>query len=276
MNAAIRELRRPRSYLVAAMVGVGAGAAGLPWLVAVAIAVIALLAGAGIAVWSDSREPSTAAPTLHTKRRQAVRPPGPSSEPIEATFRREGEYWTIAYGDLTLRLHDAKGLGYIHRLVASPGVEVHVLDMVVPVGPAVPTTVHRKAAREELPSHTSAREPLLDRQAREAYRRRIEDLRDEIEEADAHADHERASRARDELNFIADELHRQVRGDGASRTVPDATERARVNVSRAIRASIAKIAEHDVSLAHHLDRDIHTGTYCSYVPDPAATPSWRL
>lgn len=269
MNAAVRELRRPRTYAVAAVVGAGAMVAGLPWFVAAAIAVVALGSGAGIASWSSSKGPPIPARPAVSED-PADRSPPIAAEPIEATFRLEGEYWSIAYVGGTFRLHDAKGLGYIHRLLGAPGLELHVLDLVV--GPSVPET----AGREDLPSHTPVREPVLDRQAREAYRRRLEDLRDEIEEADANGDPERASRARDELNFIADELHRQIRGDGSSRTVPDAAERARVNVSRAIRASIAKIAEQDPSLGHHLDRDIRTGTYCSYVPDPASAPTWRL
>lgn len=275
MNAAVRELRRPRCYAAATAVGIGAAAAGLPWLVAVAIAIVALSAGAGISIWSSTRVSPKSDSAVVRKEERADRSSQGSGEPIEAVFRLEGEYWTIAYRDAPFRLHDAKGLRYIRQLLASPGVEFHVLDLVA-TGQAEPPGVPEKASRAEVLAHPATPEPVLDRQAREAYRRRIEDLRDQIEEADAHGDHERASRAREELDFIADELHRQIRGDGSSRTVPDATERARVNVSRAIRASIAKIAEQDASLGHHLDRDIRTGTYCSYVPDPSAAPTWRL
>src|SRR5262249_60607064 len=40
-------------------------------------------------------------------------------------FRREGEYWTIAYGGTAIRLRDTKGLGYIACLLAHPGGEGH-------------------------------------------------------------------------------------------------------------------------------------------------------
>ena len=169
-------------------------------------------------------------------------------------------------------MHDAKGLRYIHQLLTSPGRERHVLDLVTE-GQSVPATAHAATTEVSAPAMP---EPVLDAQAREAYRRRIEDLRDQLEEAEANGDGERASRARAELEFISDELHRQTRPDGSSRTVSDETERARVNVSRAIRASIVKIAEQDASLGHHLDRDIRTGTYCSYAPDPSSPISWRL
>lgn len=268
MKRATRELRRPRLYVVATLVGVGAALVGLPWFVAVSIAVVALLAGVGVSIWSSSKG--------QTASRRADRPVAQPGEHPAAVFRREGEYWTIALRDTTFRLHDAKGLRYVHRLLATPGQEVHVLDLVVD-GQVAPAVARAKPRKEELSVHTSTSpEMVLDRQAREAYRLRIEDLRDQIEEAEANGDHERASRAREELDLIADELQRQVRPDGSSRTVPDATERARVNVTRAIRASIAKVAEQDASLGHHLDHDIRTGTYCSYVPDPSDSPIWQL
>lgn len=259
---------------MAAVVGVGAAIAGLPWFVAILIAFFALLAGAAIAIWS--RPKTTAiAPARSRKDAAADHSPASSWEPIEATFRLEGEYWTIAYREATFRLHDAKGLGYIHRLLAVPGQELHVLDLVVD-GRIAPAAVQRKPAGDDLSFAAPSPEPVLDARARDAYRQRLDDLRDDMEEAERHGDQERAARARSELDFITDELNRYIRGDGSSRSAPDATERARVNVTRAIRASIAKIAEQQTSLGHHLDHDIRTGTYCSYAPDPAATPAWRL
>ena len=50
-----------------------------------------------------------------------------------ATFRREGEYWSIAHGEESLRLRDSKGLRYVASLLARPGQEVHVLDLVAAV-----------------------------------------------------------------------------------------------------------------------------------------------
>jgi hypothetical protein len=36
-------------------------------------------------------------------------------------FRREGEYWTIAYEGLVFRLRDTKGLRYLELLLRQPG-----------------------------------------------------------------------------------------------------------------------------------------------------------
>ena len=53
----------------------------------------------------------------------------PETSTPTALFRREGELWTIAYGGPPFRLRDVKGLGYIAALLASPGRELHVLEL---------------------------------------------------------------------------------------------------------------------------------------------------
>jgi hypothetical protein len=47
-------------------------------------------------------------------------------------------------------------------------------------------------------------------------------------------------------------------------------ERARLNVTRAIRAAIASLARANPSLGRHLSATIRTGRYCSYTPRPRA------
>jgi len=253
-------------YLAAILVGGAAFAVGLPWFVAVAVAVLALLGGAGLAAWmfAVAARPSGAHVPV---------PPAPEDAGPAAIFRLEGEYWTIASRDSTFRLVDSKGLRYIHRLLQAPGVEVYALDLELATHPAAATV---PVGADGLHADGPSGQLLVDKQALEAYRRRIEDLRDQIEEADRHGDPERASRAREELDYLMDEIDRVTRPDGTPRAQSGETERARVNVTRAIRKAIEKIGEQDPSLGHHLDHDIRTGTYCSYMPDPATAPDWAL
>lgn len=44
-------------------------------------------------------------------------------------FRRDGEYWTVGYRGLVVTLRDSKGLRDLGRLLANPGREFHVLDL---------------------------------------------------------------------------------------------------------------------------------------------------
>ena len=82
--------------------------------------------------------------------------------------------------------------------------------------------------------------------------------------------------AREELETITDDLGRQLRPDGTSRNIVDAAERARVNASRAIRASIEKIDAQDPPSATTSTTTSGRGRTAPTLPDPTATPDWRL
>jgi hypothetical protein len=251
-------------YVAGVVVGVGAFAVGLPWWAAAAVGLLALLAGAGITallVGYAARPPGA-----HVPAPQA--PVSPSAE-----FRLEGEYWTLAFRGSPFRLADTKGLRYIHRLLETPGVEVYALDLEAGSQGAGATIAPDEHGMHGGPG---SRENIVDQQALKAYLARIEELRDELEEADRHNDPERASRAREELEYLVDEVARISRPGGTPAKVRDETERARVNVTRAIKSAILKVREQDPSLGHHLDHDIRTGTYCVYQPDPTTAPDWAL
>ena len=50
--------------------------------------------------------------------------------PVTAgVFRREGEYWTIIYEAVVVRLRDSKGLGYLAQLLARPGDRIPAADL---------------------------------------------------------------------------------------------------------------------------------------------------
>ena len=47
-----------------------------------------------------------------------------------SVFRREGDYWTVIFDGHTVHVRDLKGMHYLARLLADPGREYHVLDLV--------------------------------------------------------------------------------------------------------------------------------------------------
>jgi non-specific serine/threonine protein kinase len=188
--------------------------------------------------------------------------PGEPPAPPGAVFRREGDYWTIAYHGPAARLRHTVGLGHLARLLGNPGRELHALDLAAGA-----------AARGERDGDAGA---VLDEQAKAAYRRRLDELTGELEEAEAWADPERAARARAEVDALTRQLAGAVGLGGRDRRLPSAAERARVNVTKAIRTAIRRIAEHDPALAEHLTRTVRTGTFCVYAADPATPPRWEL
>ena len=116
---------------------------------------------------------------------------------------------------------------------------------------------------------------LLDATAKAAYQARLAELGAEPEEAEAGNDPARASRARAEREFLVAELARAVGLGGRDRRAASHAERARLNVTRAIRAAVANLARDHPSLGRHLAATVRTGRYCSYIPDPRAPITWE-
>jgi tetratricopeptide (TPR) repeat protein len=190
-----------------------------------------------------------------------------------SVFRREGDYWSVVFEGRTVRVRDLKGIRYLARLLADPGREFHVLDLVAAESGQAAAAESGRAAGL---SHTAPGDAgeMLDARAKDAYRRRLTEIEDDIAQARAFGDTERAAQADAERDFLVRELARAVGLGGRDRRAASTSERARVSVTRAVRQAIVRVAEHHPELGEHLDRTIRTGTYCAYVPDRSAA-AWR-
>ena len=191
-------------------------------------------------------------------------------------FRREGDYWTISYAGNETRLKDIKGLRYIAQLLKVPGREVHVLDLASTVEGGVPPATRGAPAEDGLTTEgLGDAGGVLDSAAKAAYKRRLEDLREEVEEAESFNDHERAARAREEIDALVNQLAGAVGLGGRDRKAASQAERARVNITKSVKDALKKIDENHSSLGEHLRTAIRTGVYCAYLPDPRLDISWR-
>jgi hypothetical protein len=201
--------------------------------------------------------------------------PAPAAEgsPVGA-LRREGDVWRLEYGDRVLHVRDAKGMRHLAMLLANPGVEFHAVDIAVAGDAETPPA----GAAEDLAVRADSGDagPALDAQAKAEYRSRLEDLRAELEEAEAFNDPERAARAREEMQFIAAELSSAVGLGGRDRRAASNAERARVNVTRALKREIRRIADEDAHLGRELETTVRTGTFCVYEPDPRRPVAWDV
>jgi len=173
-------------------------------------------------------------------------PPSPPSMVLE------GDVWTLRYEGDAVRLRDSRGLRFIATLLADPGRELHVLDLVAPAG-----------GRLVVADSGAAIDPA----ARDAYRRRVEELRLVIDDAQAGGDPEREAQAREELEFIARELAAAYGLRGTARRLDDPAERARKAVTNRIRDALARIDANQPALGRHLRASIRTGAFCSYQPE---------
>ena len=196
------------------------------------------------------------------------------SRPQGGTFRREGEYWSIEFDGEWFRVRDSKGMRHLGRLLASPGHEVHALELARPesAGSDGADPVGGDLRSDALGDAG----PVLDAEAKAAYRQRLADIRSDLAEADDWNDIERLARLKAEERALAHELAAAIGLGGRDRPAASASERARVSVTRAIRAALGRIAEQSRALGEHFDVTIRTGTFCAYVPDPHAPMAWRL
>ena len=96
--------------------------------------------------------------------------------------------------------------------------------------------------------------PALDAQAKDAYRRRLEELGEELEEARGWGDPERAARTEAEIDALTEQLAQAFGLGGRDRAGASPAERARVSVTKAIRSAIKTIERHSPALGEHLDR----------------------
>jgi tetratricopeptide (TPR) repeat protein len=179
----------------------------------------------------------------------------------QARLCRSGSQWECGFSGAAFHIPHMIGLQHLARLVAANGNEVHVLEL----------TSSGAAQMAGAPSAQA----LLDPKAKEAYRQRIADLRDDLDEAEDNNDFERADRLRAELDTIVDELRSAVGLGGRDRTAANNAERARVAVRKAITAAIDRVAEHDSAFAQHLRLHVQTGLYCRYEPDPTEPIDWE-
>jgi tetratricopeptide (TPR) repeat protein len=198
-----------------------------------------------------------------------------------AVFRREGDYWTVAYAGETARLREMKGLRYLACLLRRPGREVHVLELVreaegLPAEPARGLSSDAVVEAGLRRSRLDEADRLFDPQAKAAYRRRLRELEEDLEEARAWGDPERAARAQQEMDALTEELLRGAGLGGRDRALPSPAERARVSVTKAIKKALRTIARQCPALGDHLAASVRTGRYCSYAPPGEAPPAWSF
>jgi hypothetical protein len=173
----------------------------------------------------------------------------PAPEPRVATFAitRRGTEACIQWRGRELHVPSSKGLDYLAALVARPGLECHVSELV--------GDEDRGDAGE-----------VVDATARAAYKARAVELRDDLAEAEARNDLGRIDRLTAELEMVTDQLVAATGLGGRARRAGSRVERARVNVQRRVRDAIQRLATEDAALGRHLEATIRTGTFCSFTP----------
>jgi TolB-like protein/tetratricopeptide (TPR) repeat protein len=192
---------------------------------------------------------------IRSRKSTMVRPAG-IVLPQGNIFKHQNGLWTIAYEGTGAQLIELKGFHDIQRLLAQPGEPLHCLEL------------------SGVPVISESADEVIDAQSRQMYRKRIEELQADIEQAESDNDPARVEPAREELDAVIEELSLATGLGGRSRTMSDTAEKARSAVTWRIRSAIKKIRAAHPQLGQHFSNSIQTGNFCVYSPE-TATP-WEL
>lgn len=176
----------------------------------------------------------------------------------EWSLLRDGDDWILEAGHDRARLRATHGLQYLRALLAAPGRDIAALDLVAG-GAGI---------------RASSGGPVLDDTARNAYRRRLTELDARLDAADNAGDAPAAKGLESERQALLDELRRATGLRGRDRTTAPEAERARVNVTRALRTAIERITEVAPAVGIHLQASIRTGGSCRYEPADGGPANW--
>ena len=195
---------------------------------------------------------------------QAARRPrsaGPAP-PGALTLNREDDFWLIGYAGARTRVPDSLGLRYLDLLVRNPGRELAAVELVrlaAATGPA--GTVSEPTACTMCPAHppttswTGKPGPPTGSASTTSTRNSPRPKSGTTPSGPAGSAPKRNS-------WSASSPPRP--GSAAGRRLGSESERARINVTRAIRSAIARIRDRAPDAAAHLDQAVRTGTRCSY------------
>jgi hypothetical protein len=146
-----------------------------------------------------------------------------------ARASRDGEDWLFHGAGDTCRLRDCRGAQILAELLARPGSDIHVLDLV--------------AARTASDARVDAGDAgeILDAEARRSYRDRLAEIGAELAEAESWNDTGRTGLLTEEAAQLRHALAEAVGLGGRRRRAGEAAERARVNVQRRLADALRRI-----------------------------------
>jgi hypothetical protein len=193
----------------------------------------------------------------------------------ESFFLHQNDYWIIRYHGCSALLKSTRGLHCLAVLLRDPGREFHVRELLgCPMDASTPAAV--VAVHERVTGGLYAGITVLDAHAKAEYKCRLQELRQDLEEAERFNDSPRRAKAQNEIQMITDSLASAVGVAGRDRKTSSDAERARSAVTKCIKKAIQKIGDAIPSLGYHLAARIKTGYFCSYNPHPERPVNWKF
>ncbi|WP_328594037.1 hypothetical protein [Actinomadura macrotermitis] len=173
------------------------------------------------------------------------------------TCRRHGHGWQLALGGRTALVRHSVGMAHLAVLLANPGRDIPAVDLAAGAGTPEPAAAGGAVSAQ----------PVLDEEAGRRYRRRLSELKAELDELEADGRAGDAARVRAERDWLIAELSAAAGLGGRTRRFADNGERARIAVGKAIRRALDRIAAVDTVIGGELRAAVRTGFHCCYRPE---------
>jgi hypothetical protein len=170
-------------------------------------------------------------------------------------FQNQGKTWLVVYDGIPKSVGHSGGMTYICELLKNPGQEIYAASLGV------------ARASDGNPEILGSAGEVLDQQALQEYNSRIQDIDEELAEAERNFDRGQIDSLNKERALIYAEVSRAMGLRGRKRKAVDDRERARQRVSQSIHRSLDAIKAQHEPLWHHLHNSMKIGMFLSYQPE---------
>lgn len=191
-------------------------------------------------------------------------------------FVRVEDYYEIVYEEKKIILSTSVGLEYIEFLLKNPGKSISCKDLCIAVKKTIPSEKDYAEGTEELEdggiysdggSIGRSTDEILDSLTRQQYKKRLEDISNQIEIYKETGNTEGVESLSSEAEQIEKELCSNGDFKGHGRKFPTPQEKMRKAVGIAIKRDKKRIEISHSRLYEHLNIYLKTGNSCLYKPD---------
>ncbi len=191
-------------------------------------------------------------------------------------FREVYGLWEIVFnGKESFLGIGYKGLYYIHYLIKISPDKIDALSLANFNEKSDKMKVLNQCEDGELTVLSAFREQeILDPDTKKEYKKRLEEIEEELEEANKNNDIGKDETLEEEKQKILDELKKATTIKGKHRPFSDDQEKARKMITEAIRRFLKVIEKRDKNLYNHFKESIKTGNMFCYIP--AQPTNWIL
>jgi len=208
-----------------------------------------------------------------------ARPEGSDPEPVcefaDNYICIKGQCWAIRYNGDEEKIY-TPDIGFYHLqiLLERPGTTFSASELDVMVRRMTKDEAFASVSAGETPNNEAVNAlgqsdavPILDEHAIRAYRLRLNEIEDELDEARSNNDLGKIDSLLDDKGWIESEFANATGLGGKIRNLSDERNKIRNRVGNAIRRALKKIKQYDRPLSEHLQKPIlNLGHSLSYVP----------